>query len=131
MHELEPLLGSEARLLGKGESSLLCQHADITELLHVVKTRQASYHLLGTEPLQGLEVKMPEALVPLPCTVVPTTSKAARLCHLHVEDVKSIWTHAYLGKKATRGVPDPHDSLLDLHTKTVLIQLSQDNDRVS
>jgi hypothetical protein len=121
MHELEPLLGSEARLLGKGEMSLLCQHADIAELLHMVKARQASYHLLGTEPLQGLEVKMPEALVPLPCPVVPTSNKAARLCHLHIKDVKLIWTPAYLGNKATKGVPDPHDSLLDLHTRTVLI----------
>jgi hypothetical protein len=130
MHEIEPLLGSKARLLGKGESSLLCQHADIAELLHMVKARQASYHLLGTEPLQGLEVKMPETLVPLPCTVVPTSSKVARLCHLYVEDVKPIWTPAYFGKKATRGVPDPHDSLLDLHARTVLIQLSQAGDRV-
>jgi hypothetical protein len=121
MHELGPLLGSEAGLLGKEESSLLCQYADIAELLHMVKARQASYHLLGTEPLQGLEVKMPEALVPLPCPVVPTSSKAARLCHLQVEDVKPIWTPAYLGKKATRGVPDPYDSLLDLHARTVLI----------
>jgi hypothetical protein len=94
MHELEPLFGSEARLLGKGEPSLLCQHTDIAELLHMVKARQASYHLLGTEPLQGLEVKMPEVLVPLPCIVLPTSSKAARLCHLHIEDVKPIWTLA-------------------------------------
>jgi hypothetical protein len=103
MHELEPLLGSEARLLGKGESSLLCQHADITKLLHMVKARQALYHLLGTEPLQGLEVKMPEALVPLPCPVILTSSKATRLCHLHVEDVKPIWTPVYLGKKQPEG----------------------------
>jgi hypothetical protein len=57
MHELERLLSSEARLLGKGEPSLLCQHTDIAESLHMVKARQTSYHLLGTEPLQGLEVK--------------------------------------------------------------------------
>jgi hypothetical protein len=36
----------------------------------------------------------------------------------------------YLGKKATRGVPDPHDSVLELHARTVLIQLSQADDRV-
>jgi hypothetical protein len=78
--------------------------------------RQASYHLLSTEPLQGLEVKVPGALVPLPCPVVSMSSKAARLCHLHAEDVKPIWTPAYLGKKATRGVPDPYDCMLDLHT---------------
>jgi hypothetical protein len=73
---------------------------------------------------------MPETLVPLPCPVVPTSSKATRLCHLHVEDVKTIWTLSYLGKKATRGVLDPHDSLLDLHARTVLMQLSQADDRV-
>jgi hypothetical protein len=76
VHELEPLLGLEARLLGKGESSLLRQHTDIAELLHVVKARQASYHPLGTEPLQGLEMKVPKALVPLPRLVVLTSSKA-------------------------------------------------------
>jgi hypothetical protein len=73
---------------------------------------------------------MPEVLVPLPCPVVPTSSKEARLCHLHDEDVKPIWTPAYLGKKAMRGVLDPHDSVLDLHARTVLIQLSQVDDRV-
>jgi hypothetical protein len=66
VHELEPLLGSKARLLEKGEPPLHRQHADVTELLHVVKAQHASYHPLGTEPLQGLEVKMPEVLVPLP-----------------------------------------------------------------
>jgi hypothetical protein len=30
MHELESLFSSEARLLGKGEPSLLCQHTDVT-----------------------------------------------------------------------------------------------------
>jgi hypothetical protein len=89
VHELESLLGSEARLLGKGEPPLLRQQTDIAELLHVVKARQASYHPLGTEPLQGLEVKVPEAIVPLPRLVVPTSSKAEGLCYLHVEDIAS------------------------------------------
>jgi hypothetical protein len=87
VHELEPLLGSEAQLLGKGESSLLRQCTDVTELLHVVKALQASYHPLGTEPLQGLEVKVPEALVPLPRLIIPTSSKAEGLCYMHVEDI--------------------------------------------
>jgi hypothetical protein len=39
VHELEPLLGSEARLLGKGEPPLLHQHTDVTELLYVIKAR--------------------------------------------------------------------------------------------
>jgi hypothetical protein len=69
------LLGSEARLLEKGETPLFRQHADIVELLPVVKARQASYIPLSTEPLQGLEVKVPEALVPLPPSL---SQRAAR-----------------------------------------------------
>jgi hypothetical protein len=130
VHELEPLLGSEARLLGKWEPSLLHQHTDVAELLYMVKTRQASYHPLDTEPLQGLEVKVPEALVPLSHLILPTSSKAEGLCYLHVEDIESIGASSYLGKKAMMAIPNPHDSVLDLHTRTTLIQLSQDDDRV-
>jgi hypothetical protein len=39
MPELEPLLSSEAPLLGKGEPPLLRQHANIIELLHMVKAQ--------------------------------------------------------------------------------------------
>jgi hypothetical protein len=116
VHELEPLLGLEARLLGKGETPLLRQHADVVELLHVVKARQASYHPLDTEPLQGLKVKVSEALVQLSCLIVPTSSKAELLCYLHVEDIESIGASGYLGKKVTMAIPNPHDSVLDLHT---------------
>jgi hypothetical protein len=115
VHELEPLLGSEARLLGKGELPLLRQHADIAELLHVIKARQNLYHPLGTEPIQGLEVKVPEALISLPSLVVPTSSKAEGLCYLHVEDIESIGATGYLGKKVTMAIPNPHDSVLNLH----------------
>jgi hypothetical protein len=130
VHKLEPLLGSKARLLWKGEPPLLHQHSDVAELLHVVKARQASYHPLGTEPLQGLEVKVPEALVPLPRLVVPMNNKAEGLCYLHVEDMESIGASGYLGKKAMMAMPNPHDSVLDLHMRTALIQLSQADDRV-
>jgi hypothetical protein len=116
VHELEPLLGSEARLLGKGESSLLRQHANVAELLHMIKAQHTSYHPLGTEPLQGLEVKVLEALMLLPRLVVPMSSKAKGLCYLHVEDIESIGASGYLGKKATMAIPNPHDSVLDLHT---------------
>jgi hypothetical protein len=129
VHELEPLLGSEAQLLGKGEPPLLRQHADVAELLHVVKPRQASYHPLGTEPLQGLEVKVPEALMPLSRLVVPTSSKAEGMCYLHVE-YRVDWCLGYLGKKAMMVIPNPHDSVLNLHTRTALIQLPQTDDRV-
>jgi hypothetical protein len=116
----------EARLLGKGEPSLLLQHAYVTELLHVVKARQVSYHPLATEPLQGLEVNVPEALVPLPRLVVPMSSKAEGLCYLHVEDIESIGASGYLGKKATMVIPNPHDSVLDLHTRIALISHADD-----
>jgi hypothetical protein len=82
----------------------------------VVKTRHASYHPLGTESLHDLEVKVPEALVPLPCLVIPTSSKAEGLCYLHVEDIESIDASIYLGKKVAMAIPNPHDSVLDLHT---------------
>jgi hypothetical protein len=115
VYELEPLLDSKAQLLGKGEPPLLHQHADVAELLHAVKSRQASYHPLGTEPLQGLEVKVPEALMLLPRLVILTSSKTEGLCYLHVEDVESIGASSYLGKKTMMAIPNPHDSVLDLH----------------
>jgi hypothetical protein len=102
-------------LLGKGESSLLRQHADVAELLHVVKARQAAYHALDTESLQGLEVKVPKALVSLPRLVVPTSSKTEGLCYMHVEDIKLIGASGYLGKKATMVIPNPHNFVIDLH----------------
>jgi hypothetical protein len=58
----------------------------------MVKARQVSHHLLSTEPIQGLEVEVPEALVPLPRLVVLTSSEAEGLCHLHTKDVESIGT---------------------------------------
>jgi hypothetical protein len=116
MHELQPLLGSKARLLGKGESPLLHQHTDVTKLLHVVKARQASYHPLGTELLQGLEVKVSKALVPLPRLIVPISNKIEGLCYLHVGDIESIGASGYLGKKVMMAIPNHHDSILDLHT---------------
>jgi hypothetical protein len=116
VHKLMPLLGSEARLLEKEESPLLCQHADVVELLHVVKAWHASYHPLGTEPLQGLEVKVPEALVPLSRLIIPTSSKVEGLCYLHVEYIESIGASGYLGKKATMAILNPHDSVHYLHT---------------
>jgi hypothetical protein len=116
VHELEPLLGSEARLLEKGKPPLLHQYTDVTELLHMVKSRQASYHPLGTEPLQGLKMKVLESLVPLPCLVVLTSSKAEGLCYLHIEDAELISAFGYLGKKATMAIPNPQDSVFNLHT---------------
>jgi hypothetical protein len=82
----------------------------------VVKARHASYHPLGTRLLQGLEVKVPKALMPLPRHIIPTNSKAEGLCYLHVLDIESIGASGYLGKKAMMAIPNPHDFVLDLHT---------------
>jgi hypothetical protein len=81
----------------------------------MVEAWQASHHLLVTEPLQGLKVEVPEALVPLPRLVVPASSEAEGLCHLHMEKVEPICTPRYLGDKATLAIPYPHDSVLDHH----------------
>jgi len=51
-------------------------------------------------------MKMPKALMPLPHLVVPTSSEADGLSHLHVKDVESIFTSGYLGEKATVAIPD-------------------------
>jgi hypothetical protein len=103
-------------LLGKGEPPLLHQHTDVAELLHTIKAWQVSYYPLSTEPLQVLEVKVPETLVPLPCLIIPTSSKVEGLCYLHVEDVESFGASGYLGNKVMMVIPNPHDSVLDLHT---------------
>ena len=87
----------------------------------MVEARQASHHLHGTELLQGLEVKVPETLVPLPCLVVPTSSETEGLCHLHVKDIESICASGYLGEKAVTVILNPHDSILNHHARTVLI----------
>jgi hypothetical protein len=73
---------------------------------------------------------VPEALEPLLHLVVLTSSKAEGLCYLHVEDIESIGASGYLGKKATMAIPNPHDSVLNLHTRTALMQLSQADDKV-
>jgi hypothetical protein len=95
---------------------LLRQHADIVKLLNVVKAWQASYHPIGIEPLQCLEVKVPEALMSLSCLVISIISKAEGLCYLHVQHIELISASGYLGKKATMVIPNNHDSILDLHT---------------
>jgi hypothetical protein len=61
-------------------------------------------------------VKVFKALMPLPLLIVPMSSKAEGLCYLHDEDIESIGAFGYLGKKATMVIPNPHDSILDLHT---------------
>jgi hypothetical protein len=44
-------------------------------------------------------VKVPKALMPPSCLIVPMSSKVEGLCYLHVEDIESISASGYLGKK--------------------------------
>jgi hypothetical protein len=61
-------------------------------------------------------VKVSEVLVPPPPLIILMSSEAEGLCYLHVEDIESIGASSYLGKKVTMAIPNPHDSILDLHT---------------
>jgi hypothetical protein len=47
-----------------------------------------------------------------------------------VEDIEAIGASIYLGEKATMAIPDTQDLVLDLHTRAILIQLSQADDGV-
>jgi hypothetical protein len=56
VHELEPLLGSKARLAREGEALLLRHDTGFAELLDVVQAQHAPHHLLGAELPQSLEI---------------------------------------------------------------------------
>lgn len=98
MHELELLLGSEARLARERVLLLLDHDAGVAELLHMVDARHALHHLLGAELLQGFEAEVPKALVPPPSLVIAASSKAEGLRHLRVEDVKVVAPSLHLGE---------------------------------
>jgi hypothetical protein len=106
VHELQRLLGAEARLAGKGEPPLLGEDAAVTELLHVFDSRHALHHLLVAELLQGLKVEVPKALVPPPGVVVAAACKAHELRYLHMDDIEVVGASIHLGEKATMVIPD-------------------------
>jgi hypothetical protein len=116
VYELEPLLGSEARLAREGKALLLCQDAGVTELLDVVHVRHTSHHPLGTELPQSLRVKMPKVLVPPPSFIVATSCKAQGLLHLGIQDVGEVAPPGHLGQKKLLSIPDAHHAILYLHT---------------
>jgi hypothetical protein len=66
-------------------------------------------------------VKVPEALVPLPRLVLPTSSETEGFCHLHIKNIEAICAFGYLGKQATVAIPDAQNSALDQHAGAVLI----------
>jgi len=90
MHELQLLLGAEARLAGEGEPSLLGEDAGVAELLHVLDSRHALHHLLVAELLQGLEVEVLKALVPPPLVVIAAGYKACRQWWSVVEAIRGL-----------------------------------------
>jgi hypothetical protein len=107
MHGLQLLLGVEACLAGEGEPPLLGDDAGVAELLHVLDSRHALHHLFVTELLQGLEVEVPKALVPLLGIIIAAGCKAHGLRHLHVENVEAVGASVHLGEKATMAILDP------------------------
>ena len=82
----------------------------------MVEAREASHHLLGAEPLQGLKVDVPKALVPLTCLIVPASCKTKRLGHPYVEDVEAVLPSNHAGEKLATMVPDAEDPAVDHHT---------------
>jgi hypothetical protein len=96
----------------------------------VVDAGHAADHLLLAELLQGLEVKMPEALVPAPHLIVPARGKANGVRHLHMKHVKAVSSPVHLGEKTTTSIPDAQHAILDLHPRAILVQLSDADDGV-
>jgi hypothetical protein len=106
VHELQLLLGAEARLAGEREPPLLGEDAGVAELLHVLNSWHALRHLLVAELLQGLEVEVPKALVPPLGVVITAGCKAHGLHHLYMEDVEVIGASIHLGEKVTMAILD-------------------------
>jgi hypothetical protein len=63
-------------------------------------------HLLLVELFQGLEVKMPETLVPAPRLIIPARGKVEELHHLHMEHVKAVASLVHLGEEAATSILD-------------------------
>jgi hypothetical protein len=72
----------------------------------VVDVGHAADHLLLVEPFQGLEVKMPETLVPAPCLIILARGKVEELRHLQMEHVKAVASPVHLGEEAATSILD-------------------------
>ena len=92
--------------MGKEKPPLLGKDAGVAELLHVLDSRHALYHLLVAELLQGLKVEVPKALVPPPGIVVVAGYKTHGLCHLHMKDIEVVGASVHLGEMATMAILD-------------------------
>ena len=81
----------------------------------MVDAGHAADHLLLAELLQGLKVKMPEALVLAPRLIVLGCGKAKGVRHLHMKHVKAVASLVYLGEKVAASILDTQHAVLDLH----------------
>ena len=115
MHQLELLGGAVGGLTREGLALQLGHHTGVAELLDVVDAGHAADHLLLVELLQGLEVKMPEALMPAPRLIVPARDKAKGVRHLHMKHIKAVASPVHLGEKAVTSILDAEHAVLDLH----------------
>jgi hypothetical protein len=100
----------------EGLALQLGHHTGVAELLDVVDAGHAADHLLLAKLFQGLEVKMPETLVPAPCLIIPARGKAEGLCHLHMELVKAVASPVHLSEEVAASIPDAQHTVLDLHS---------------
>ena len=87
-------------------------------------------HLLLAELLQGFEVKVPEALVPAPCVIIPARGKAEGVHHLYMEHIKAVASPVHLGEMAAASILDAQHAVLNLHPRAVLVQLLDTDDGV-
>jgi len=75
MNQVEGVLSAELRLSREWRPLLLGEDASVAELICVLDRWQAVDHLLLRQLLQGVEVDVAEAFVPLPGVVVGAGSK--------------------------------------------------------
>jgi hypothetical protein len=107
----------------------LGHHTGVVELLDVVDAGHAVDHLL-VKLLQGFEVKVPKALVPAPCLIIPARGKTEGVRHLYMEHIKVVASPVHLGEKTAASIPDAQHTVLNLHPQAVLIQLPDADDGV-
>ena len=130
MHQLELLDGVVGGLTREWPTLQLGHHIGVAELLDVVDIGHVADHLLLAKLFQGLEVKVPETLMPAPCLVVPAHGKVEGMRHLHMKHIKAVASLVHLGEKAVASILDAQHAVLDLHPQAVLIELPDTNDGV-
>jgi hypothetical protein len=81
--------------------------------------------------MDRVEVQMSKPLVPSPGIVVLPRGEAYRLHGVEVKNVETVAAALYLGEEALALIPDPQDTVLDLHLRARFIELTQGHDGVA